>query len=87
MSAPTPTPTSTTTPAPAAAPQRPSTARIIGYAATVAMFAVVALVVTVALTDSWVWAVLACAVAGRASVIILRLAGVPNPLTLARNRR
>jgi len=49
--------------------------------------AVVALAVTLALTGSWVWAILACALAGRATVIVLRLSGVPNPLPGGRNRR
>jgi len=85
MSVPTPTrtPVPTTTPA----PRHPSKARIAGYAAMVTVVAAAALVAILALTGSWVWAILACAVAGRTSVIVLRLAGVPNPLPWNRDRR
>lgn len=74
------TPTRTPAPGPIPAAARPTTGRIVGYVATVAVVAVLVLVVTLALTGSWVSAILAYAVAGRASVIVLRLAGVPNPL-------
>jgi hypothetical protein len=82
-----PDPMSSRTPAPAPARGRPSTVLMAGYVATVSVLALGALVLTLALTSSWVWAILACAVAGRATVIALRLAGVSNPLPWGRNRR